>query len=155
MADTQRRLILGNGEQYIQAVTKPTAGHSPEPPRGYDEARDLVRSGVNAALADFQALPATKKLPDEAVFCMRLHPDATAKSYDPVAIFNEVPELRNVGSRYYHVATGEVAQTRRIEKLREKDETEVKGRLVFVQGPPGGFERLVRHLDRPTSRVKQ
>jgi hypothetical protein len=155
MVDAQRRLILGNGEQYIQAVTKPTTGRSPEPPRGYDEARDLVKAGVRAALDGFEALPAAKKLPDEAVFCMRLHPDATAKSYDPAAIFSEVPELRNVGSRYYEAGAGEVAQTRRIEKLRQKDETEVKGRLVFVQGPPGGFERLLRHLDRPTSRLKQ
>src|SRR5262249_8412795 len=130
-------------------------GRSPEPPRGYDEARDLVKAGVRAALSDFEALPAAKKLADEAVFCLRLHPDATAKSYDPVAIFGEVPELRNVGSRYYEAHASDVAQTRRIEKLREKDETDVKGRLVFVQGPPDGFERLLRHLDRPTSRIKQ
>ncbi len=155
MADTQRRLILGNGEQYIQAVTKPATGRSPEPPRSYDEARDLVKAEVSAALADFRALPEAKRLPDEAVFCLRLHPDATAKSYDPVAIFGEVPELRNVGSRYYRADADAVAQTRRIEKLREREESEVQGRLVFVQGPPEGFERLLRHLDRPTRRLGQ
>ena len=153
MADTQRRLILGNGEQYLQAVTKPTSGRSAEPPRGYDEARELVKTGVGQALTEFKALPATKKLADEAVFCIRLHPDATAKSYDPVAIFVEVPELRKVGSRYYHASAESVAQTKRVEKLREKDATEVTGRLVFVQGSPGGFERLLRHLDRPISRL--
>lgn len=155
MADTNRRLILGNGEQYVQDVTKPSAGRSPEPPRNYDEARDLVKSGVTAALAGFAALPDTKKLPDEAVFCLRLHPDAMAKSYDPVAIFSEVPELRNVGSRHYQAPADEVAQTKRVAKLREEEREEVKGRLVFVQGPPEGFERLLRHLDRPAERLKQ
>lgn len=155
MADTNRRLILGNGEQYIQDVTKPVSGRSPDPPRSYDEARDLVKAGVTAALAEYAALPDTKKLADEAVFCLRLHPDAIAKSYDPVALFSEVPELRNVGSRHYQAPAETVAQTRRIERLRGEDKTEVKGRLVFVQGPPEGFERLLRHLDRPTSRLKQ
>lgn len=155
MADANRRLILGNGEQYIQAVTKPSSGRSPEPPRSYDEARDLVKAGVSAALADFATLPDAKRLADEAVFCLRLHPDATAKTYDPVALFNEVPELRNVGSRYYQAPAGEVAQTKRIERLRAEEQTDVKGRLVFVQGPPAGFERLLRHLDRPTTRLKQ
>ena len=108
MADnSNRRLILGNGEQYIDVVTKPSPGRSPEPPRNYDEARDLVKAGVTAALADFEALPETKRLPDEAVFCLRLHPDAMAKSYDPVAIFTEVPELRNAGSRHYQADAGE------------------------------------------------
>jgi subtilisin family serine protease len=155
MPDTNRRLILGNGEQYIQDVKKPVSGRSPDPPRTYDEARELVKAGVTAALADFAALPETKKFSDEAVFCLRLHPDAMAKSYDPAAIFSEVPELRNVGSRHYQAPAETVAQTKRIEKLRDEDKTEVKGRLVFVQGPPEGFERLLRHLDRPTSRLKQ
>ena len=155
MADTNRRLILGNGEQYIQNVEKPSAGRSPEPPRNYDEARERMKAGVAAALADFAALPAEKKLPDEAVFCLRLHPDAMAKSYDPVAIFSEVPELRNVGSRHYQAPADSVAQTKRVEKLRREDKVEVKGRLVFVQGPPDGFERLLRHLDRPVARLKQ
>lgn len=155
MADGQRRLILGNGEQYVQDVPKQFQGRSPEPPRNYDEARDLVKAGVNAALADFSALPPTKKLADEAVFCLRLHPDAMAKSYDPTAIFSEVPELRNVGSRHYQAAADSVAQTKRVAKLREEEQEEVKGRLVFVQGPPEGFERLLRHLDRPADRLKQ
>ena len=155
MPDTNRRLILGNGEQYIQNVTKPASGRKPDPPRNYDEARDLVRAGVTAALADFASLPASKKLADEAVFCLRLHPDAMAKSYDPIAIFSEVPELRNVGSRHYQADAETVAQTKRVAKLRADDKTEVKGRLVFVQGRPEGFERLLRHLDRPTNRLKR
>ncbi len=152
MADGQRRLILGNGEHYVTDAAKPVSGRTPDPPRSYDDARDLVKAGVTAALANFESLPATKRLADEAVFCLRLHPDAMAKSYDPIAIFSEVPELRNVGSRHYQAPADSVAQTKRVEKLRGKDQDEVKGRLVFVQGPPEGFTRLLRHLDNPTGR---
>lgn len=155
MADSQRRLILGNGEQYVQPVSKPSAGRSPEPPRKYDEARLLVQSGVRDALASFDALSPKLKFPEEAVFCLRLHPDATAKSYDPEALFEDVPELRKVGSRTYHERADKVAQSKRVEKLRTSDDVELEGRLVFVQSSPAGFERLVRHLDRRESQVRK
>ena len=153
MPDPQRRLILGNGEQYIQPITKPPTGRSPEPPRTYGEARTLVKAKLTDALVGFDSLPATKKVTDEAVFCLRLHPDVTAKSYSPTALFDEVPELKSVGSRYYREKTERVAQTPRMNKQRDKKETEVVGRLVFVQSSPRGYERLIRHLDRPESQL--
>lgn len=155
MADPPRRLILGNGEQYIQPITKPSTGRSPEPPRTYAEARDLVKGEVTGALQAFEALPPGKKLPEEAVFCLRLHPDATAKSYTPAALFDEVPELRSVGSRPYRERIDRIAPTARVKKRRENEEQEVSGRLVFVQSSPRGFERLLRHLDRPESQLRQ
>ena len=45
MADSQRRLILGNGEKYVLPVTKPMSGRPTEPPRTYDEARSRVKKG--------------------------------------------------------------------------------------------------------------
>ena len=119
MAKDQRRLILGNGEQYIKPIKKALTGRSKEPPRSYDEARELIKSGLSTAIGNYDSLPDEKKIADEAVFCMRLHPDVTAKSYDPSTIFNEVPELRSVGSRAYHTSIKEVAQTSRIEKQVE------------------------------------
>jgi hypothetical protein len=153
MADSQRRLILGNGQQYIQSVEKPGFGRSPEPPRTYDAARTLVKNGIGAALVQFDSLPAEKKLPEEAVFCLRLHPDSTAKSYAPVTLFQDVPELRNVGSRSYRTSAEKVAQTERIEKKRAKNVDDVSARLVFVQSSPEGFERFLRQLDRPTTQL--
>jgi hypothetical protein len=155
MADRQRRLILGYGERYVQGIEKPRPGRGTEPPRSYDDARELVKKGLTDALTEFRSLPKAKKLPDEAIFCLRLHPDATAKTYEPSAIFADVPELRNVGSRTYRTSIDHVAQTKRIEKKLEKDEEEVSGRLVFVQGSEDGFERFFRHLDRPTSQVSR
>ena len=155
MADERRRLILGNGEQYIQPITKRFTGRAAEPPRPYPDARDLVKRGLTAALTAFETLPAAKKLSDEPVFCLRLHPDVTAKTYSPVAIFEEVPEVRPIGSRSYRERIEEVAPTRRIEKQRAKEAAEVSGRLVFVQSTPQGFERLMTQLDRPESRLRK
>lgn len=87
MADKQRRLILAHGEKYIEAVDKPGGGRAPEPPRTYAEARERVKAGVVEALKTFRAASSKKKLPEEAVFCMRMHPDATAKSYEPIDVF--------------------------------------------------------------------
>jgi hypothetical protein len=151
MADNPRRLILGNGEQYIKAVSKPSTGRTPEPPRSYGEARERIKTGISEALNSFQELPNEKKLPEEAVFCMRLHPDVTAKSYDPAAIFDEVPELRSIGSRVYRVPISEVAPTTRLEKKVEANEVNTEARLVFVQSSTEGFERFLRHLDRTES----
>jgi hypothetical protein len=155
MADDPRRLILGNGEQYIRPVSKRSSGRSPEPPRSYSDARDLVKRGVTTALQAFEALPEAKKNPEEPVFCLRLHPDVTAKTYSPEAIFDDVPDLRAIGSRNYREDIERVAPTRRMEKQREKAEAVVSGRLVFVQSTPQGFERFLRQLDRPESRIKK
>ena len=130
MADKQRRLILGNGEQYIEPIQKTLTGRSKEPPRSYGEARDRIKSGVGDALRSFVALPNEKKIADEAVFCMRLHPDVTAKSYDPSTIFDEIPELRSVGSRNYHTPIKDVATTKRLEKKIDEDVTNVDARLI-------------------------
>ncbi len=151
MADSRKRLILGNGEQYIEPTEKQSAGRSPEPPRTYSEARDRIKAGVEDSLRSHAALPDKKKIPGEAVFCMRLHPDVTAKSYDPSAIFDEIPELRSVGSRTYRTPIKDVAQTVRIEKQRNSETTEVDARLVFVQSTPKGFDRLLEQLDRAES----
>lgn len=151
MADNQRRLILGNGEQYIEPIKKTLQGRGQDPPRSYDEARERIKSGLGAAIGNFESLPAEKRIAEEAVFCMRLHPDVTAKSYDPSNIFNEVPELRSVGSRTYHTPISEVAQTGRIEKQIDKEVTDIDGRLVFVQSTPSGFERFISQLDRAES----
>jgi len=147
VADKQRRLILAHGENYIDFVAKPGGGRTPEPPRTYAEARERVKSGVADALQTFRAASSKQKLPEEAVFCLRMHPDATAKSYEPVDVFARVPELRSVGSRTYRSSIEEVAQTKRIVKQVKNKATEVSGRLIFVQSSPAGFERFARQLD--------
>lgn len=155
MADKQRRLILAHGEKYIEAVTKPGGGRTPEPPRTYAEARERVKAGVVESLKAFRAASSKKKLPEEAVFCMRMHPDATAKSYEPIDVFARVPELRSAGSRTYRSPIGDVAQSKRIVKQAKEKVTEVSGRLIFVQSSPAGFERFTQQLDASESSLPQ
>lgn len=153
MASTQRRLILGNGEQYVQPLAKIFKGRTPEPPRSYADARDTIRQGIESALDLFSRIPAKRRLPDEVVACLRLHPDATAKSYDPAALFDDSPQLRKVGSRNYKQNLDSLTPTKRIQKLQEAKETATEGRMVFVQSSPQGFRQFLSQLDRPESRV--
>jgi hypothetical protein len=148
MPEVQRRLILANGEKYVKPVEKSHAGRPPEYPRSYEAARDLMKREVNTALNQFNELPSRKRMKNEAVFCLRLHPDMTAKSYDPQFIFAEVPELENVGSRNYRVAADEIARTARVKRQLEKEISEVTGRLVFVRSSDAGFRRLLTVLDK-------
>ena len=119
MANEQRRLILGNGERYIEPITKARGGRASLPPRSYAEARARIQGDIRETLGLFEQLPDSKKLDDEAIFCLRLHPDSVAKSYSPTAIFTQVPELVEVGSRQYQADPKQVAATPSIEKKVE------------------------------------
>ena len=98
MPEPRRRLILAHGEKYITPIEKSFGGRAPEMPRTYGEARDHVKREIGTALAKFSALPSRKKFSDEAVLCLRLHPDMLAKSYDPEGIFGMVRDLENIGN---------------------------------------------------------
>lgn len=152
---TPKRLILANGEQYITPVER-RGGFGPTHfPRTFEEAKSLVETQVRASLETVAALPAKKKLQDEIVLALRLHPDATAKTYDPEALFRTVPDLRNVGSRNYVTATNDVASTPRIKKQIEQGLQTTTARLVFVRSNRQGFERLVRALHQPESEITE
>lgn len=151
MADTPRRLILANGEQYIESGSKTGSGRKKDPPRTYDEARDRLVSNIKSTLDLIRNEPAKKKIEGESVFCLRMHPDAIAKSYDPSPILERIPDLRSIGSRAYRSNISDVAPTKRLQKLAESSTTEVSGRLVFVQGPDAAFDRFIKQLERPAS----
>lgn len=152
MPNPNKRLILANGEKYQEPVRKATGGAPKEMPRSYDEARALVKTELSRALQAVHALPRNKRLPDETVLCLRLHPDMLAKSYEPKGIFTTVRELENVGSRSYRVSPEKVAQTKAIKKRLENKIHEVTGRIVFVRSNDQGFRRLMAALDIPERR---
>ena len=147
MPEPRKRLILANGEKYATHETKKGHGRAAPMPRTYGEARDVVKREVWTALEKIGGLPGSKKLEDEVILCMRLHPDMMAKTYDPKGIFGTVRDLENVGSRNYRVAAANVAQTRRIKRQLEEHILEATGRLVFVRSNDAGFRRLLRVLD--------
>lgn len=147
MPNPNKRLILANGEKYYERVRKASGGAPKEMPRSYDEARTLVKGELARAIEVVHSLPTTKRLGDEAVLCLRLHPDMVAKSYEPKGIFAKVRDLENVGSRSYWVSPEKVAQTKRIKKELEAKIKEITGRLVFVRSNDQGFKRLLAALD--------
>ena len=105
----------------------------------YEAARELVRTQVRAALRTLRELPKEKRLPDESVLCLRLHPDMLAKSYDPQGIFAQVRDLENVGSRTYRIRPEDVAPTKRIKRQLEQKIAEVTGALFLCAAPIKGF----------------
>lgn len=153
MPDNSRRLILGNGEQYVTPHRKTSHGGPTEMPRPFDDARERARTQVQAALHALRDLPNEKRLPNEGVLCLRLHPDMLAKSYDPEGIFALVPDLANVGSRMYRIPAADVAQTKRIKRQLEQQVEEVLGRVVFIRSTDQGFRRLLRALDQPARQL--
>lgn len=144
-----RRPVLANGEQYVNPVIASSGFHEAEMPRNYADARDLVKGNIDSALRTLSLLPRQKRFSDELTLCLRLHPDFTAKSFDPQAIFATVPELSNIGSRSYRIPPLAVAQTKRIKACVQKETTEISGRMVFVRGNDDGFRRLIHEMNRP------
>lgn len=155
MPDSGRRLILGNGEKLVGVVEKKSTFVPPAFPRPYEEARDRLVRHVSTALEKAKSIPPAKRHPDELVFCLRLHPDMLAKSYDPDAIFRQVPDLRNVGSRQWSAKLADVAPTSRVQKQIAGGTTSTIGRLLFVQSGEQGFQRLLRTLETSQSRLRK
>ena len=147
MPEPQRRLILANGEHYVKTVQKSGGFPRKEWSRPYEEARAHVKSEIGAALERFASLPTRKRHADEAVLCLRLHPDLMAKSYEPARVLATVPNLTEIGSRYYHLPTSAVAQTNSIKKQAEAHIQMATGRMVFVRGKDSDFKGLLRVLE--------
>lgn len=148
MKPNDRRVILSNGEQYVTSITKKHGFGETTPPRPYEEARLMVKEQINLALTRVLALPREKKLTDESILCLRLHPDVTAKTYNPEEIFKLIPQLENVGSRNYKANPANVARTKKMRDLIERSIEETTGRMVFVRGSDAGYQKLLRTLDQ-------
>jgi hypothetical protein len=151
MPEQPRRLILASGEKYVKPAEKKGRGRAAEMPRTYEEARIHIKGQINSSLQRIAALPVSKKLNEEAVLCLRLHPDMTAKTYDPRAVFAQVASLENIGSRNYQISLNAVAKTKRVKSQIDKEINLTSARLVFVRSTTSGFRSLVRALDASES----
>jgi hypothetical protein len=148
MPTDNRRLILANGEKLVGITEKIGHGRPSPLPRSYDDARDRVVEQLKTTLVKTTSLDHVHKYQEEVFLCFRLHPDMLAKTYEPEALFIEVPDLKKVGSRNWRPALDEVAQTERVLKQKAEQRNAVGlGRLIFVQGVPEGFQRLLGKLD--------
>jgi len=148
MSINTRRLLLANGEEYIHPIEPQSSGGPATLPRSYEEARERVKAEIKGAMERLAELPEVKRLSDESVLCLRLHPDRMAKTYEPKAIFQTVGELENIGSRYYKAPAKRVGQTDRIKKQIQEGIEMATGRLIFVRGNEHGFKKLLHLLDK-------
>ena len=148
MTSDNRRLILANGEKLVGKTDKTGHGRPSPFPRTYDEARDRVVDQMKDALQKAMSFDQVHKYKQDLFICFRLHPDMLAKSYEPEALFVEVPDLRKIGSRNWRPPLDDVAQTERVLKQKRNQRNAVGlGRLVFVQGVEEGFQRFMGKLN--------
>ncbi|MAS95008.1 MAG: hypothetical protein CMO55_17570 [Verrucomicrobiales bacterium] len=150
MAERKPRLLLANGEKFVSSVKRGTSGGPKTEPRTYEEARSHVKSELTRSIEALREIPQEKKLKDESVLCLRLHPSFVAKSYDPQHIFQRVPDLSKIGSRNFEVDASDY------ETLKPKPgKKSISSRLVFVSSAERGFRRLLKELDASESSLTQ
>jgi len=149
------RLILGNGHDLIETVTKIRKMLPPPFPRTFDEARDKVLSEVNISLERLRNLPQRCRRDDELVLCLRLHPDMLAKTYEPTHIFYRVPNIKNLGSRIWKAPLEHVKKTDRTTSALESGKRQAESRMIFVRGTEHGYRQLIQELNQPLSSLSK
>lgn len=142
----KRAPILYKGEVYTQPVTKRPSGRPKEPKQSFSDAQKKVLSGIQNTRAKIKSLSRDEKLPNEFVFCVRLTPEFSAKSYYPDSLLNSVSPregIEEVGSRLW----------RKREKVGKNIKTEV-GKLLFVRATESGLAKFEQKISASEDTLK-
>lgn len=142
-----RPVILANGENLVHEVPRRRQMIPPPLPRSFDVASAHLTPQIVRSLNELNSLPSSLKQDEGLVLCLRLHPDMLAKTYEPESLFRRLPTLRNVGSRRWEAPLAEVAQTRKVEELRQRTNFS-ESRILFIQSTLEGFQSLLSALSR-------
>lgn len=137
-----RRPILYNGQIYSEPVDKSGGFGDKEWRYTYEESRDSVIQHLQKTKLSLNALPRSSRLPNEVIVSMTLHPEFTAKSYYPDALFDDVVArfgLVEIGSRVWSA------------KTEEKAVAEVSSKLIFVRATEDSLESFERQLNKSTN----
>lgn len=133
--------MLHRGQVYSKSVVKRPGGGERTYNRTFGEALTAVTAGMERTMEEINSLPSDMRLPNEFVFCVKMDPDFTAKSYYPenfLKAFDKAGSVKEVGSRKW-------TQTR--------DDEEVKqGKLLFIrsnQDTLGRFTEILRNENTP------
>ena len=100
--NNERRPMLHKGQVYSKSVTKRSGGGEKIFSRSFDEALNNITTSLQSTLDTVASLPQEHRLPNEFVFCIRMDPDFTAKSYYPdtfLRAFDKAGAITEVGSR--------------------------------------------------------
>ncbi|MCR6637842.1 MAG: hypothetical protein NVV82_02290 [Sporocytophaga sp.] len=104
MSDNSRRPILYNGELYSSPISKGSSGPTKEPYVSFEVAREKVLSDLSFTKEKLRSIPSKSKLPNEAIICIRMQSEFSAKSYYPDSLFDNVKTkygLKEIGSRIW------------------------------------------------------
>ncbi|HYD93629.1 MAG TPA: S8 family peptidase [Candidatus Paceibacterota bacterium] len=140
-----RRPILYKGEVYTKPITKTAGGRQKEPRASYAEARERVLGGIKATKEKVLSLSAENRMPNEFIFCLRLDPAFSAKSYYPETLFPAAAPnsgFEDVGSRVWR-QTG-----------RRGSEVNA-GKLLFVRATEQGLARFESRLNQAESSLHE
>jgi len=129
-----RRPILYKGEVYTRPITKAAGARPKQPLTTYAEAREKVLGGIHATREIILNSTKENKLPNEFVFCLRLDPAFSAKSYYPESLFPNTSPANGfveIGSRLW----------------RDKERAGDPGKILFVRATEQGLARFENRLN--------
>lgn len=130
-SNSKNRLILANGEHYIEPLKKTQGWGSKKFPRSYDEARTKILTSLSKMEEAIETLPTGKFLSEAVIFCLRLNENFIAKSYYPGTMINEA-NFDFVGSRKWY-------------KDREK---KILSKILFIKCRKEGLGEFKQLFDR-------
>src|SRR3989338_1706593 len=146
--NNERRPMLHKGQVYSKSVTKRSGGGEKTFGRSFDEALSHITTSLEATLNTVASLPQEHRLPNEFVFCIRMDPDFTAKSYYPdtfLRAFDKAGAITEVGSRKW------------IEDLETEEAQEEgvrrEGKLLFIRSNQETLTGFVNSLKSDGKRV--
>lgn len=145
------RIILGNGEQFIEPVTTgygrgPTNYH-----RTYEEARALIKSSLQEARSQLNETPKHFFLKGEQVLSVRMNPAFTAKSYELQQLVSNRTRLTHIGSRSFKQSVDSLPESQAT-RMKKKQLSETASKLVFIRGDMSAIDELNNQLDRAESK---
>ena len=137
---SEKLLLLGNGENYIEPIEKEFKFVPIPLPRTYTEARDRLLGQINNLREQISTIPTTHKC-QQIIVCVRMTPDFIAKSHYPSSFFTgDCKSIVDVGSRPWRV------------KVNKEVEGEVKqvdkfGKIIFARSSELGLDSIVKKLN--------
>ncbi|MBO8136823.1 MAG: S8 family peptidase [Desulfotomaculum sp.] len=136
---SEKLLLLGNGENYIEPFEK-DSNFPPKPlPRTYTEARDSLLKQIADLKYEISKIPSTHRC-QQLIFCIRMTPDFIAKTHYPNTLFTgDCKGIVDVGSRPWRV------------KVDRKINGEIKkveefGKIIFARSSEQGIDTIVKKL---------
>ncbi|WP_343669062.1 S8 family peptidase [Chitinophaga sp.] len=141
MSDNSRRPILYRGEQYSSPILKGGKRTLPEPKISYEEARDLLIKDIQSTSNELRNVPAQMRMPNEAIVCLRMQPEFSAKSYYPSSLFSafdDIDGMQEIGSRLWRPKQ----ENKGDENIESKP-----GKLLFVRTTEEALVTLQKKLN--------